>query len=339
MFHILEVVIIYEMRKLWLDRDNSTYEKWLTLIEKANLSEGDWMDYTVGLFDGEELIATGSYYKNIIKYLVVCGPYQSENLLTSILTHLLEQIRSEGYTQFFVYTKPQNKMIFESLGFKTIMKSDELYFMELGSPGFSDYLSFLEKYRLPEVASAIVMNANPFTKGHLYLVETAAKSSSHVFVFVLSEDRSEFSATDREEMVKLGLQHLDNVTILPTRDYMVSSAVFPSYFLKEKAQMSLAKTQATLDASLFKEAIAPTLNIRTRFVGEEPFSEVTNIYNQAMQSVFGEELALKVIPRLEIGDMVVSATRVREALSKGDDALLKRLLPETSYRYIKNNKL
>lgn len=320
---------------MWLDRDKQAYEKWLSLMHRSDLVEGEEVDYTVGIFDGDTLAATGSYHRNIIKYLVVCEPYQAENLLAKILNHLLEQMRSDGYSQFFVYTKPTNAIIFKSLGFKSVIEIDELLFMELGTPNFSHYLELLQGHKQSGRGSAIVMNANPFTKGHQYLVEIAAQSSDQVYVFVLSEDRSEFSTADRMAMVKLGINHLENVTVLPTRDYMVSSATFPSYFLKEKAQMTLAKTQATLDATLFKMRIAPVLDIKTRFVGEEPFSPVTDVYNQAMQTVFADELALKIIPRLAVNDQTISATRVREAIEEQNKSLLLEFLPETTYQYLK----
>ena len=323
---------------MWLDRDKQAYEKWLSLMHRSDLVEGEEVDYTVGIFDGDTLAATGSYHRNIIKYLVVCEPYQAENLLAKILNHLLEQMRSDGYSQFFVYTKPTNAIIFKSLGFKSVIAIDELLFMELGTPNFSHYLELLQDHKQSGRGSAIVMNANPFTKGHQYLVEIAAQSSDQVYVFVLSEDRSEFSTADRMAMVKLGINHLENVTVLPTRDYMVSSATFPSYFLKEKAQMTLAKTQATLDSTLFKMRIAPVLDIKTRFVGEEPFSPVTDVYNQAMETVFADELALEIIPRLAVNDQTISATRVREAIEEQNKSLLLEFLPETTYQYLKRIK-
>ena len=43
----------------------------------------------------------------------------------------------------------------------------------------------------PKVA-AIVMNANPFTLGHQYLVEKAAAENDLVHLFMVSEDASLF---------------------------------------------------------------------------------------------------------------------------------------------------
>lgn len=181
------------------------------------------------------------------------------------------------------------------------------------------------------------MNANPFTKGHLYLVETAAAQVDVLYLFVLSDDRSEFSTEERSTLVKAGTQHLPNVVILPTRDYQVSSATFPSYFLKDQAVESIARVQAALDATLFKERIAPALQIKTRFVGEEPLSPVTEVYNESMREIFSDTLALTVVPRIELDGQVISATRVRKALKEDDFQTIKKLVPATTYLYLIEN--
>ena len=136
-------------------------------------------------------------------------------------------------------------------------------------------------------------------------------------------------------MGKAGVAHLKNVTVLPTNDYMVSSATFPAYFLKDKAPLAQASVQARLDALLFKHKIAPILEIRSRFVGDEPFSKVTDVYNQAMQEVFQPEIQLHVLKRLAIDNQTISATKVRKALKEHDEQLLLHFLPQTTYNYLK----
>ncbi|MDH6365825.1 [citrate (pro-3S)-lyase] ligase [Enterococcus sp. PF1-24] len=326
---------MFTLKKLWLAKDKLAYQAWQQLLLAADLDPHEVVDYTIGIYDDQQLVATGSLTSNIIKCVAVSKAYQSENLLTKVMMHLMETLRENGYQHYFVYTKPSNLMIFQSLGFQKIIDTDTILFMEQGSPDFSDYLAFLKENKKVGTASGTVMNANPFTKGHQYLIETAASQSQQVYVFVLSEDRSEFSSEERLALVKAGTAHLENVTILPTNDYMVSSATFPAYFLKEKAELAVAKVQATLDAQLFKDRIAPLLEITTRFVGEEPFSEVTELYNQSMQQVFGDELALVVLPRKMIAGEAISATKVRAALQAGDLALLKQFLPVTTYDYLK----
>lgn len=327
---------LLELKRLWLDRDKNAKQAWQRLMEQAQLQTNESIDYCVGIWDTlrNQIVATGAFSDNIIKCLAVDEEYQSENLLIQIIMHLLEQLKHNGVEHYFLYTKPTNQRMFESLGFELVAKTEHISFMEQGRPKFSDYEQLLNLYKQEGVASAIVMNANPFTKGHQYLVETAAKTSELVYVFVLSDDRSEFSADDRFAMVQLGVAHLSNVVVLPSREYMVSSSTFPSYFLRDKAELAIARTQAQLDATLFKERIAPILNIQKRYVGEEPYSPVTEVYNESMQAVFQGSIELIIVPRIAVEDEIVSATKVRKAIQAGDEALLKRLLPSTSYDYI-----
>lgn len=329
---------MFDLKRLWLDKDEAMLRQWTDLMERSGLSPQESVEYTVGILKENHLIASASYQKNIIKCLAVDKEYQSENLLTQVLLHIMERLREKDLNHYFLYTKPSEAKIFHSLGFHTIVENETVLFTEQGIPNIDDYQELLKQHRHAGISSSIVMNANPFTKGHQFLVETAAAKSDHVYVFVLSEDRSEFSSEDRMNMVKLGISHLENVTVLPSRDYMVSTATFPAYFLKENAPLAVAKTQATVDAQLFKEKIAPILNIHYRFVGEEPFSPVTEVYNHSLQAVFGSELELVIVPRKELNGAAISATNVRKALREKDVELLTHLVPQTTYDYLKKNK-
>ena len=324
------------LKRLWLDRDKKARQDWEWVMDQANLGKTEQVDYTIAIYHHSgDIAATGSLDRNILKCLVVCKKYQSENLLTHLVMALLDELRERSYTNSFVYTKPKNIVFFKSLGYRVVAETENLAFLEQGTPSFSDYLKLLKEHFVEGSSnSAIVMNANPFTLGHQYLVETAASRSSHLYVFVVSEERSFFNTNDRMEMVKQGVSHLPNVTVLPTRDYMVSSATFPSYFLKEKADLEVAKVQATLDATLFLENIVPTLQLTKRYVGQEPLSPVTSVYNDALRTAFGKDLELVIIDRLSARDEVVSATRVRATIQDKNVDELKLLVPATTYHYL-----
>lgn len=330
---------MFTTKRIWLDRDPHAYQQWKHLMQQAHLNPEESVDYTLGIYAADTLIASGSYTKNIIKYLAVHPDYQAENLLAQLISALIQSLHENQQTHLFIYTKPMHAALFASLGFQTIVATEDVLFMEQGKPNLADYLAFLQTYQVAGTNSAIVMNANPFTKGHQYLVEQAAKQSTHVYLFVVSEDCSTFSTKDRMAMVTLGVAHLPNVTVLPTRDYMVSAATFPAYFLKEHAPLAAAKTQARMDAQLFMEQIAPILNIRMRFVGEEPFSEVTQLYNQTMQAVFKARIRFVILPRIRADDETISATKVRKAIAAHDDQRLKAFLPHTTYTYLKKQQL
>jgi len=329
---------MYELKRVWLMHDPAAKNTWEQLLLASELVPDEQVDYTVGLYEKDQLIATGSTYQNIIKLVAISPEYQSEDLLSRIVMALTSKLREEGVIHFFLYTKPSAAIAFSSLGFKEIVRTENILFMEHGSPDFSDFLALLNSRKKQAAhAGAIVMNANPFTKGHLYLVETAAAQVDVLYLFVLSEDRSDFSTAERSKLVEAGTKHLPNVVILPTRDYQVSSATFPSYFLKDQAKENVARTQAVLDATLFKEKIVPVLHIKTRYVGEEPLSPVTEIYNESMRHVFADDLKLVVIPRIEIEGQVISATRVRKALKVDDFQTIKKLVPPTTYTYLVEN--
>lgn len=322
-------------KKLWVQRDPKMKEKWIELLTLNDLYPEELVDYTVGIFDGDRLVGTGSTYQNIIKLVAICGDYQDQNLLTQLITHLSNYLWDKGKTRVFLYTKPDSAKYFRSIGFKAIAETEAVCLMERGTPSFEDYADDLRQVKVDSPQNgAIVMNANPFTKGHLYLVETALEQCDHLYIFVLSDDSSKFSFEDRFRLVKLGTEHLNNVTVIPSGQYQVSQATFPSYFLKDQAEEEVAKHQAALDAKLFSEAIAPLLDIHIRFVGEEPLSRVTEIYNEAMEEVFEDRIQLVIIPRKQLEGEVISATRVRAAYQEGDFALIRQIVPPTAYDFL-----
>ena len=157
------------------------------------------------------------------------------------------------------------------------------------------------------------MNCNPFTKGHRYLIETAAAECDRLYVFVLSEDKSEFSAKDRLEMVRLGTADISNVTVLPTGPYLISSATFPTYFLKERDKAQ--QIHCLLDIEIFCQYFVPKFGITHRYIGTEPLSAMTNQYNEALLAHLPQKgISVRQIPRMELDGIPVSASAVRKAL-------------------------
>ena len=224
-------------------------------------------------------------------------------------------------------------MMFSSLFFYPIAKTDSVLLMENKRGGMEGFLCTLEAEPCAGTVGAAVMNCNPFTRGHRYLIETAAKECDRLYVFVLSEDKSEFSAKDRMEMVKRGTADLPNVTVLPTGPYLISSATFPTYFLKEREKAG--QVQCLLDIEIFTRYYAPKFGITRRYVGTEPLSPMTNQYNDALRANLPQRgIELREIPRLEQDSTPVSASAVRAALAQKDIATLEKLLPESSARYL-----
>ena len=176
------------------------------------------------------------------------------------------------------------------------------------------------------------MNANPFTLGHETLVARAAKENERVVLFVLSEDRSLVPYSDRMAMVKAACAKYGNVSVVSSGSYMISSATFPSYFLKDADVVT--RTHAELDATLFTR-IAAALNLTRRYVGEEPFSHTTSLYNEALAAVLPKAgVELVVIPRAQAQGEAISASHVRQLIHDGHIEAIRPLVPETTYAYL-----
>ena len=175
----------------------------------------------------------------------------------------------------------------------------------------------------------IVMNCNPFTLGHRYLIEQAAKQVERLYVMVVREDCSLFAYTERKAMVEQGVADIENVSVIDGSDYAISRATFPTYFLKRLDDA--ADTQMLLDLDLFRRHIAPALGATVRFVGTEPTDQLTRRYNQLMHETLKD---VREINRLEKDGNAVSASRVRKAMEEGDINTIRQLVPPTTLPYI-----
>ena len=208
--------------------------------------------------------------------------------------------------------------------------------MENRRNGFPSYLSRLEKTARPGVSGAIVMNANPFTLGHQYLVETAAARCDTLHLFLLSEDASLVPFGVRKQLVQAGTAHLKNVVLHDSGPYIISNATFPSYFLKDDS--AVIQGHAKLDLAIFVR-IARALGVTVRFVGEEPTSQVTGLYNEIMAAQLPENgIDCVILPRKQALGKAISASTVRAALQAGDWQTLSRLVPQTTLDYFRSSE-
>lgn len=305
-------------------------EEWAALLAKCSLEQAQ-AEQTVLVWEDEELVATGSREGNILKCIAVENSRQGEGLLATVITQLRQNAFQAGHSHLFLYTKPQNEYLFTSLFFHPIARTDKVLLMEDGAHGIGKFLASLSK---PEGdCGAIVMNADPFTLGHRYLVEEASRRCEKLLVFVLSEDKGHFPASVRLELVRRGTADLSNVTVLPTGPYLISSATFPTYFLKDRD--SADTVHCMLDVEIFTKHFAPHFSITRRFVGTEPLSALTARYNDVLKAELPNRgIPVEIIPRLEKGGIPVSASAVRSALKNGDRKLVRSLVPATTFNYL-----
>ncbi|MGL4761042.1 MAG: [citrate (pro-3S)-lyase] ligase [Sarcina sp.] len=323
-------------------KDLSEVQKFLS---KQGLKLDKDLQYTVVLRSFGQVVATGSFSENILKCIAVDKNYRGYGLSNIIISELLNEEYRRGNMKLFIYTKPSNEEVFKEFGFYLIEKGPKAIVLENSKTGILKYCDSLikETFEFDSTAitsqnvSAIVMNCNPFTKGHRYIIEKASKESSFVHLFILSEDKSAFPSDVRYDLVKEGIEDLKNVIIHNAKDYIISSATFPSYFLKEYSDV--VSSQAIIDAKIFAKHIAKSLNITKRYVGTEPYCVVTNLYNIALKNILGKnDIECIEVERLKIDNIPVSASKVRKLLKEGNFGEVKKIVPKTTYDFLTSVK-
>lgn len=313
------------------------------LLEQGLVFEGR-PDFTIALRNDEDsIIGTGSLDGNVLKYIAVEKSRQGEGLLGQILTSLVTQAFSKGLRNLFVFTKPQNKALFIPFGFFPIEETASVLLMENRKNGIALYVSALKKatdeavlergLSVSGLVGTIVVNCNPFTRGHRYLLESSAAQCSLLHVFVVSSDKSAFSTEVRLSLVRQGVADIPNIVVHEASDYLVSVATFPSYFLKE--QQRAGQLNSELDIAIFLHYIAPALGITCRFVGTEPLCMTTAAYNRQMQKMLeAKGVRFVEVQRLESDEQPISASRVRALMGLKEFDTLEKLVPATTYAFI-----
>jgi len=314
------------------------------LVEAQGLSFEEGFDDLVGVFEGGALVATGARAGDVLKMIAIDGEHQSGGLLGELVGELARLGLAAGHQGLFVFTRPQHAPSFEALNFRLLASQGEAALLELGGR-FEAWAQGCRRALAAgggpgdaaaspvEPVGAVVLNANPFTRGHQWLVEQAAARSSRLCLLVVREDRSAFPFEARRRLVEAGTRHLENVVVLDTGPYAVSALTFPAYFLARGAPVP--RIQLELDLALFGARVAPALGVRRRFVGTEPSCATTRAYNAAMHRLLpGWGVEPVELTRVEAGGAPISASTVRAALARGDLAALKALVPEATLAYL-----
>ena len=291
----------------------------------------------------EKIIATASIQGKVIKMVAADPEWQEAGLSGMVISDLLRYARENGIFHLFVYTKCDMADKFAYLGFSELARTGSVVLMESGQPSSEDYRRILRQNKIfsgKDNIGAAVMNCNPFTRGHRYLIETASKECDGLYVIIVQEDLSLFPFNDRMMLAEEGTRDLKNVKLIPSSDYAVSRATFPTYFLKDKCTAAVAETQAELDATLFANLFVPELSIKKRFVGTEPFCPITAKYNEMMKKVLpGRGVQVVEIERLnDPSGTAVSASRVRKAIVGNDFESLKKMLPTVTWDYLSSDR-
>lgn len=307
-------------------------KKVTAFLQSMELKYENDAEFTAVIEDEEgNVLATGSLSGNVLKYIAVSDALQGDGACASIVSALVTKAHNMGRKHLFLYTKPKNKEMFSSLGFYEVISTKDVLMMENKKNGIDEFLNSIAVTDGKKIG-AIVANCNPFTNGHLYLIETAASLCDTLYLFIVSEDKSYFSADVRFKIAKECVSHIKNVYVYKSDSYLVSHATFPTYFIKEEANVE--NVQMELDLKLFAEKIAPKLNISVRFVGTEPFCKITALYNEKMKELLPQN-GIEVV-EIKRKDNI-SASEVRKAIKEGELEKIKNLVPKTVYEYITGN--
>lgn len=307
-------------------------EKARRLIEEAGLRFEEDFDVLVGIFESGKLVATGARRGNILKMFAIAPEYQDGSLLGELVTELMRSAMLLGRDTFFVFTSPGHAASFQALNFRLLVSHGPVALLEYGN-ALSHYLEAHRHLAQARETGAIVMNCNPFTHGHRYLIEKAAASVEQLLIFVVREDRSAFPFDIRLQLVREGVADLPDVHVLDSAHYAVSSVTFPAYFLK--ASHAVSQLQIEIDLKLFGRHIAPFFHISRRFIGTEPYCRTTSLYSEAMKRILPEYgVEVREIERLSVDEAPVSAYRVRDALRREAHETLRQLVPETTLNFL-----
>ncbi|HZK84400.1 MAG TPA: [citrate (pro-3S)-lyase] ligase [Desulfosporosinus sp.] len=313
-----------------------------TFLQGFNLGLDQDVDYTLIIRDGSSpeasIIATCSKAKSVLKCFAVIEEHRGEGITAILISALIDQLFSEGIYHSFIFTKPAMAHIFSALNFKLVHSNSEVALLENGIYNIHQVIEEMNnRYSIGDAEKvAIVMNCNPFTLGHYYLIAEASKNNKEVLVFIVEEERSLFPFKTRFELVAKGVTHLKNVKVVPSGEYIISSATFPSYFLREKGER--LRAYAELDAAIFGKYFCKSFNITKRYVGDEPYCEATAAYNEALKKVlpaYGAEVLQ--VSRKSFGKVAISASLVRRLIKEGDlhnSKELSNLLPEVTQKFL-----
>lgn len=288
---------------------------------------------------GQRIVGCGAIAGCVLKCIAVDPSLQGEGVSLKLLTELMTQAYELGRSELFLFTKPYNAAMFSCAGFWPIARAgDRAVLMENSRERLARYCRQLAMYRQPgDKIGAIVMNANPFTLGHRWLVEQAARQCDWLHLFVVKEDASFFSYQDRVALIEQGIAGIDNVTLHPGSAYVISRATFPGYFLKDKGVVDDCYCQ--IDLQLFRERLAPALHITHRFVGNEPLCPLTRNYNKRMKQLLeapGETPPITVVEleRVEKEGGPISASRVRKLYKERQWSAIAPLVPAGTLSYL-----
>ena len=324
-------------KEYYIKNCGNTRRALLSVIRKQFYKKGDIV--VIFLENSHPLKKAGFKVHSIIK-----AWYKTPNLLMNIwdnLCHVNRNVNKYIADEIWEIFQAENII---NMQYNKSDRKDKWFSLEEGNkePEYgeiTEWLDSVEKYKMKDmmteqIGGAIVMNCNPFTYGHRYLIEEASKCVSVLYVFVVEEDKSYFTFEDRIMMVREGIKDLESVIVVPSGKFIISTCTLPGYF--EKENKPYVELDATEDLEIFAKNIAPYFGITVRFAGEEPSDPYTRQYNEQMKTILPQYgVNFIEIPRKCECGQVISASKVRKLIKENRLDEIKPLVPETTLEYVK----
>lgn len=311
-------------------------------LQENDLSVDTTIDIFITLSRHDRLIACGGIAGNIIKCVAIAESVRGEGIALKLATELINLAYERQCTHLFIYTKTEYESLFQQCGFFTLTTVPGIMvLMENSATRLKRYANTLTQFHHKgKKIGCIIMNANPFTLGHRYLIQQAVAQCDWLHIFLVKEDTSRIPYEDRFNLVLQGTQDIARITLHRGSEYIISRATFPCYFIKEQSVINHCYTE--IDLKIFRQYLAPALGITHRFVGTEPFCSVTAKYNHDMRywlntaELASPPIALIEIERLCHEGVPISASLVRQLLVKKAFSAIAPLVPDTTLSWLKN---
>ncbi|NLA95222.1 MAG: GNAT family N-acetyltransferase [Clostridiaceae bacterium] len=285
--------------QLDLGEQTAARQEWETLLMSAGLTADPPYSSIYGIFDDGRLVATGARDQNRLKCVAVDPEHRGGPLFSQLLTGIIAHAFDLGITKLYLYSKPEAVASFARAGFHPLAATPEgITFMERGRPSFDEYLEerrletegYDKQYgRLKGSVESLVIDGDQITASGFALIRDAAGRAARVHLFVMGGE----GATDR---LRQRTDQLRGIIYHPAQGYFIPSPVFPAYYLPDERERT--KTQATLDALLLRDRIAPALGISGRTVLEDPEDPLQTLYNERLEAFISPALNLtRIAPK------------------------------------------
>lgn len=321
---------------------NKKMAKIAQFLHKNNLSVNTTVKVFITVTRDKKLIACSKIAKNIIKCVAISKSVRSKKLALTLATKLINLAYKRHSTHLFIYTKTKYKALFRQCGFSTLTSvPGVMVLIKNSATQLKRYAKSLKKFRHPKnKIGCIVINANPFTNSHRYLIQQAAAQCNWLHLFLVKKNSSRFPYKNQLNLVLKSTANIPRLTVHRGSKYIISRATFPCYFIKKQSVINHCYTKINL--KIFRQYLAPALGVTHRFVGTKPFCRVTAQYNQNMRfwletpTISAPPIKLVKIKRLRYQKMPISASQVRQLLAKNNLTAIAPLVPAVTLHYLQN---